>query len=222
MFKKLAAASSAVITLGVALTSPAQAAVFFDTVISRTPGTGNGVYKLPDSTYVGPVGTGTFAPTAVTALDGASWALGGGGSIVLGFSDGSSFNDIAGNDLAIYDSFGLRETVNIQLSNDGVSWSSLSGGPFGGPVYATSPSTSTSFGTTYETLIDIASAGLASAKFLKLTAVGNVGGYPEAFDLDAVKAISVSSRNVPEPATILGIVMVAGFGFATKKKRASV
>ncbi|MBE9116242.1 PEP-CTERM sorting domain-containing protein [Lusitaniella coriacea LEGE 07157] len=167
-----------------------QAAKFFDSVINFTPGSGSGIGVINGSSYDGSNGPGTYDPFVVTSLDGASLGLGGAveqpGSIILGFSDGSSLIDGDGVDLKLYDSFGLSEGFTLDIGNDGSNWFNVS--TFDGSSAITQPFLDWR---TYITEVDIASAGLTSAKFIRITAAPySLPFFPEAYDLDAVEALN--------------------------------
>lgn len=173
-----------------------KAAKFFDSVIDFTPGRGSGIGIIKGSSYSGSSGAGTYDPLAVTSLDGASLGLGGAveqpGSIILGFSDGTSLIDGDGVDLKLYDSFGVSEGFTLELGNDGFNW--FNAGTFDGSSAVTQPFLGWR---TYITGVDIASAGLTSAKFIRITAAPfSLPFFPEAYDLDAVEALNYT--RIPE------------------------
>jgi PEP-CTERM motif len=74
------------------------------------------------------------------------------------------------------------------------------------------------------TSLDLASSGLASADFFRLTALpgGCVGSYPECYDFDTLEALNFTAA-VPEPAT--WAMMLTGFGaigYAMRRNRKSL
>ncbi|MGD2182966.1 PEP-CTERM sorting domain-containing protein [Lusitaniella coriacea] len=194
ILKQTSIASVGAITLAFGtMGESVKAAKFFDRVIDFAPGRGSGIGVTSGSPYRGLNGPGTYDPSVVTALDGVNLGLGGAetqpGSIILGFSDGSSLIDGDGVDLKLYDSFGVSEGFTLEVGNDGSNW--FSAGTFGG--YSSSTVTQEPFLSwkTYVTGVDIASAGLTSAKFIRITAAPfSIPSFPEAYDLDAVEALN--------------------------------
>lgn len=189
------------------------APIYADTVISYTPGgNGSGVYDLSGGAYTGASGQGVFDPLAVTARDGAIWAMGGVpyGQIVLSFSGGAVV-DGAGADILTWDSFGLWEGLSVEASGDGVSWVSL--GTVAGDynVLCGWPNSCSSG-------FDLAGSGLASASFFRLTAADlRVGDFPDSYDLDALQAVNFAA-SVPEPTTLSLIgLSLAGLGFSRRR-----
>lgn len=189
--------------------------IYADTVESVTPGgNGSGVYDGSGGAYTGASGPGVFDPLAVTALDGAIWAMGGSpyGEIVLRFTTGAVM-DGAGADILTWDSFGLWEGLSVEASSDGSSWVSLGTviGDYG--VTCRWPSSCASG-------FDLAGSGLTSASWFRLTASDlRVGGYPDSYDLDALEAVHFAA--VPEPGTLalFGIGLL-GLGAARRRKKA--
>ena len=201
------------------IATPAAAQVYIDTVNSFSGGSGFGVYDN-SATYTGPSGAGTFDPSAVTSLDGSALALGGGsgplGQIVVSFSTGSVIDGV-GNDLRIFDTFGLSEGLTVEASADGLAFFAV--GMFGGNF-----SQSCSFLTPCASSFDLNGSGLAAASFFRLTAIqsGCVGGFPECYDLDTVEALnfSTSIAAVPEPATwAMMLLGFGGIGYSLRRRR---
>jgi len=200
-----------------AMAGPAQAE-FIGNVVSFSGGDGFGV-ETDDSTgtYGGPSGDGTFDPAAVTAQDGVSLALGGSadspGSITVSFTNGSVFDGV-GEDLVIFDSYGVSEGFTLEISADNVTYYTI--GTFDG---STAIEQFTTFGSTWSTFVDIAAAPIDSASFLRLTAAPEiVFGFPQAYDLDTIFALNFQpTAAVPEPAT-LGL-LAAGLAAAALLRR---
>lgn len=192
------------------LFAPATAAagpIYIDTVGLVSAGVGAGVECDGPfgPAYTGACGEGVFDPLAVTALDGVSYALGGAaaphGSIIVGFS---AYNvvDGVGADIAVYDSFGLKEGFTLEASLDGTVFTLV--GDFGSGGF---PSCSP----TCVTMIDFAGA-VPAARFLRITALAgaSVLAYPEALDLDTVEALNYTAA-VPDPGSSL---LLLGMGLA--------
>lgn len=192
-------------------------AVTIDTVISFTPGAGYGVFLD---------GPDTFDPSAVTSLDGNFLALGGTdsnpGQIVVSFSTGSVI-DGTGADLRLYDTFGFGEGIEVEASFDGILFLSLGINPGAAP----SGGDFCSLATPCISEFDLATAGLSSASFFRLTVKDNVvSNFPQAYDLDTVEAINFGPTNpVPLPAAFplfaagLGAVVLAA---RRRKQRRSI
>jgi len=185
-----------------------------DTVVSVSAGAGAGVECFdPFGIYTGACGAGVFDPLAVTALDGVSYALGGAsginGSIIVGFS-AYDVVDGSGADLAVYDSFGLREGFTLEASLDGTAFILV--GSFGaGGFPPCSP--------TCVTLVDLAGA-VPAARFLRITALtgGSVLNYPEALDIDTVEALNYRA-GVPDPGSSLLLLGIGLAGLRVGRKR---
>lgn len=207
------------------------AITFADSVVDVSPGSGSGVVITASgpTSYVGPVGEGTFDATAITlGLDGVSYALGGDdaitpqpGSVIVAFTTGVVL-DGAGADLIIHDSFGLTEGFVVDASSDGVSWSTV--GTFTGLTGET-VTTSPSFldGDLYSTYVDISPSGMSAASHFRLTANYQVVySYPQALDLDAVEAIYFRpSGQVPEAASTLLLMGISLMGLAALRNKAA-
>jgi hypothetical protein len=197
-----------VLVLLLALVAPCAAGpVYIDTVVSASAGIGAGVecFNPFGPTYTGACGAGVFDPLAVIALDGVSYALGGAnapnGSIIVGFS-ANEVVDGSGADLAVYDSFGVREGFTLEASLDGTAFTLV--GSFGAGGF---PSCSP----TCVTLVDLGGA-LPAARFLRITALTgeSVFNYPEALDIDTVEALNYKAA-VPDPGSTL---LLLGMGLA--------
>jgi len=188
--------------------------IYIDTVVSVSAGAGAGVEcSDPFGIYTGACGAGVFDRLAVTALDGVSYALGGAvaphGSIVVGFS-AYDVVDGTGADLAVYDSFGLREGFTLEASLDGTAFMLV--GSFGaGGFPACSP--------TCVTLVDLAGT-VPAARFLRITALagGSVFLYPEALDIDTVEALNYTAA-VPDPGSSLTLLGLGLVGLGVWRRR---
>jgi len=210
LFRMRATTLMAVLCLLFGAIERAEAVPFFDTVVSFSPGSGSGIYDMP-GIFPGPTGPGTYDPAAVTAHDGVILALGSNpyGSIVLTFSSGYVI-DGPGDDLKVYDSFGLTEGFSLDVSNDGNTFFTV--GTFDGSTAVTE---AYSFGPSFVTSVDIAPSGLSSARFIRIIAAPVVVfAFPEAYDLDAVEALNF----VPEPVSLL-LVGLGGLALARRRRR---
>lgn len=207
-----ASRTAAVLMVGVAtmtVASPVQAATFISSVVSVTGGSGSGIF-----------GNAPTIASALAAIDQTVYALGGAtgavGSITLKLDSGSVF-DGAGFDLIAYDTIGLDESLQIEASEDGISF-------FGLGAHTNNFSVICSLAAPCTAGFDLAGSGLSTASFFRLTAVqgGCVFGFPECFDLDALEAANFREGTgaVPEPAT--WALMLLGFGavgFSMRRRR---
>ena len=182
------------------LFAPVASATTIDTVISFTPGSGSGVF---------PGGPGTFVPSAVTALDGISLALGGTaanpGQIVVGFSTGTVI-DGPGADLRLIETNGIAEGIIVEASVDGILFFPL-GSNDGQPAHFCS------LGLPCTADFDLATAGLSVASIFRLTAAEQISPeFPQAYDLDTVEALNIHAAPspVPLPAPFLLLGMALG------------
>ncbi len=134
------------------------------------------------------------------------YSLGKGGSITVKFTD----NFLVGSnddqdDLWIFEAGGLVEGMFVEISTDGNVWESL--GEIGGTQHAG---------------IDIDAFGFSSAdrfSYVKLTDSGK-NRYNQGWagvDIDAIGAIS--SKAVPEPASVLGLLAIGGIFTGSALKR---
>lgn len=134
------------------------------------------------------------------------YSLGNGGSITVKFTD----NFLVGSnddkdDLWIFEAGGLVEGMLVEISQDGDNWASL--GEIGGTQHAG---------------IDIDAFGFTSDDTFSFVRVTDNGknrynqGWAGA-DIDAIGAIS--SQDVPEPASMLGLLAVGGFITSSAFKR---
>ncbi|ODT78474.1 MAG: hypothetical protein ABS69_07920 [Nitrosomonadales bacterium SCN 54-20] len=207
------------------LPAPALHALpFADTVVSFTPGGssfpdssfGVDVRDGSGSVYKGPLGPGSYDPSAVTALDGAVLGLGGSdgtpGSITLRFSGGEVV-DGSGPDLRLYDTFSFKDGFDLEISADGAHF--MNAFSFAGDLSyfecsLQRPCTAD---------VDIAGLPLDAFSYLRITAAGNIiQGFPEGYTLDAVEALHYRSTPVPEPGT-LALFSLAAAGLAFVRRR---
>lgn len=134
------------------------------------------------------------------------FSLGKGGSVTVKFTDNFlvGSNDDA-DDLWIFEAGGLVEGMFVDISKDGENWFSL--GEIGGTQHAG---------------IDIDAFGLSSEDSFSYVKVTDNGknrynkGWAGA-DIDAIGAIS--SRKVPEPTSLLGLLVVGGIVTSSRIKR---
>ncbi|MEM7771488.1 MAG: PEP-CTERM sorting domain-containing protein [Cyanobacteria bacterium P01_A01_bin.37] len=160
-------------------------------------------------------------PNSVLGIANSSWkenrmaiserddfSLGRGGSITVKFTDNflvGSNNDA--DDLWIFEAGGLVEGMFVEISTDGDTWESL--GEIGGTQHAG---------------IDIDAFGFSSAdrfSFVRVTD-NSRNRYRQGWagaDIDAIGAIS--SKDVPEPASLLGLLVMGGMaaGSTSLKRR---
>lgn len=197
------------------------AVVFADSVASVSPGgSGSGVYQVVSSACAGTPGPGVFAASAVTALDGCGWALGGAstgplGSIVMHFTTGSVV-DGAGNDIEIYDTFGINESLTVEASANGTTFVGIGSAP--SPFFVSS----CSFSAPCVAGFNLAGSGLTSASYFRLTAVsgGCVFNYPECYDLDALGALNFNQGAVPEPSSVALVLLAVLAATGARRRRA--
>jgi hypothetical protein len=182
------------------LFAPVASATTIDTVILFAPGSGFGVI---------PGAPGTFVPSAVTALDGISLALGGTaaspGQIIVGFSTGTVING-PGADLRLIETNGISEGIIVEASVDGTTFFPLGS-------YDGQPSRTCSLGVPCNADFDLAAAGLGAASIFRLTATEQIfPEFPQAYDLDTVEALNFqpSPSPVPLPAPVLLLGMALG------------
>jgi len=202
----LSAAAQAVLIGGVEF--PQGAASFADAVISYSPGI---VATGPTEPYRGAVNA-LGVPNYTGANSCASQAactfvsLGVGGSIVLQFVDNKlTGSDSAADDLWIFEIGPDVEDTRVDISKDGVTWSSV------GAVTGSTRG------------VNIDAFGFSSADifaFVRLTDVAELDGTTGATvgaDIDAVGAITTVLTPVPEPGTfaLLG-VGIAGLLLGTR------
>ena len=134
------------------------------------------------------------------------YSLGKGGSITVKFTDnflaGSNDNQ---DDLWIFEAGGLVEGMLVEISTDGEAWESV--GEIGGTQHAG---------------IDIDAYGFSSAdrfSYVRVTDNGN-NTYKKGWagvDVDAIGAIS--SKAVPEPTSVLGLLAIGGIFTGSALKR---
>ncbi|MGD1853152.1 MAG: PEP-CTERM sorting domain-containing protein [Leptolyngbyaceae cyanobacterium] len=158
-------------------------------------------------------------PTSVLGVANSSWrgnsvpipqrddfSLGKGGSITVKFTDNFLVgSDDDKDDLWIFEAGGLVEGMFVDISKNGKDWSSL--GEIGGTQHAG---------------IDLDAFGFTSDDTFSYVRVTDNGKntYTEGWagtDIDAIGAIS--SQDVPEPASILGLLTVGGFVTTSLVKR---
>ncbi|NEQ54566.1 MAG: PEP-CTERM sorting domain-containing protein [Leptolyngbya sp. SIO3F4] len=158
-------------------------------------------------------------PTAVLGVANSSWkgnglpiperddySLGKGGSITVKFTDNFLVgSDDDKDDLWIFEAGGLVEGMFVEISKDGENWLSL--GEIGGTQHAG---------------IDLDAFGLTSDdtfSYVKVTDNGK-NAYSKGWagvDVDAIGAIS--SKDVPEPASMFGLLTIGGFVASSVLKR---
>ncbi|MGF1493251.1 MAG: PEP-CTERM sorting domain-containing protein [Microcoleaceae cyanobacterium] len=133
-------------------------------------------------------------------------SLGQGGSIVLEFTDNYlTGSGDSSDDLWIFEAGGLTENMFVEISADGQNWSDKF-----------------FVGGTQEAGIDIDAYGYGKNdlfSFVRITDGGGnayEGGWSGA-DIDAVGALS--AKQVPEPATVLGLLAVGALGIGAKRQR---
>lgn len=134
------------------------------------------------------------------------YSLGKGGSITVKFTD----NFLVGSnddkdDLWIFEAGGLVEGMFVEISADGSNWESL--GEIGGTQHAG---------------IDIDAFGFSSTDLFSYVKVTDNGKntYTQGWagvDVDAIGAIS--SREVPEPASLIGLLAMGGMIASSALKR---
>ncbi|MDV3348246.1 PEP-CTERM sorting domain-containing protein [Leptothoe sp. ISB3NOV94-8A] len=158
-------------------------------------------------------------PTSVLGVANSSWkgnkmpiaqrddfSLGKGGSITVKFTDNVLVgSDDDKDDLWIFEAGGLVEGMFVEVSKDGNTWLSL--GEIGGTQHAG---------------IDLDAFGFTSNdafSYVKVTDNGK-NRYNQGWagvDVDAIGAIS--SKDVPEPASLLGLLTVGSFIMTSVLKR---
>lgn len=136
------------------------------------------------------------------------FSLGNGGSVTVKFTDNFlvGSNDDA-DDLWIFEAGGLVEGMFVDISKDGENW--LSVGEIGG---------------TQSGGVDIDAFGFTSKDRFSYVRVTDNGknGYMQGWagaDIDAIGAISAAPQDVPEPASILGLLFFGGMTGATLNRR---
>ena len=138
------------------------------------------------------------------------FSLGKGGSVTVKFNDNFlvGSNDGA-HDLWIFEAGGLVEGMLVDISKDGENW--LSVGELGGNQNGG---------------IDIDAFGFSSKdrfSFVRVTDNGK-NTYTQGWagvDVDAIGAISSAPKDVPEPASLLGLLIFGGALGSTLKNRKS-
>jgi PEP-CTERM motif len=197
--------------------STLHALPFADSVIRFQGGADFGVDDESDGTYSGVSGEGVFDPLAVTNLDGAVLALGGGGgtgtpgTLTMRFTGGHVI-DGAGDDLRFYDTFSFPDGFSVDASADGSAFSHLFA--FNGDLLKFSCSVSSPCITD----VDLAGSGFAKVSYLRISTAGNSGqGFPAGYTLDAVEALHFQASPVPEPDTFA--LFSAGLGILTAVRR---
>ena len=158
-------------------------------------------------------------PTSVLGVANSSWkgnklaisqrddySLGRGGSITVKFTDNFLVgSDDDKDDLWIFEAGGLVEGMMVDISKDGETWFSL--GEIGGTQHAG---------------FDLDAFGFTSDdtfSYVKVTDNGQ-NGYRQGWagaDIDAIGAIS--SKDVPEPASLFGLLTMGGLITSSVFKR---
>lgn len=169
-----------------------------------------GAQYFDDADTVLGVANSGYRNNGVAIPDRDDFSLGNGGSVTVKFTDNFlvGSNDSA-HDLWIFEAGGLVEGMLIDISKDGENW--LSVGELGG---------------TQNGGIDIDAFGFSSKdrfSFVRVTDNGSntyTQGWAGA-DIDAIGAISSAPKDVPEPASILGLLVFGGLMGSTLKNRQS-
>ena len=169
-----------------------------------------GAQYFDDATTALGVANSGYQGHNVAIPDRDDFSLGNGGSITVKFTDNFlvGSND-SGHDLWIFEAGGLVEGMLVDISKDGENW--LSVGELGGNQNGG---------------IDIDAFGFSSKdrfSFVRVTDNGR-NTYTEGWagvDVDAIGAISSAPKAVPEPASVLGLLVFGGVMGSTLKKRKS-